>query len=67
VAVVSDTCPFFALSISKFIEEKENENEIYFKMIRTCSPSTFLEKHCICGHKMRRWEEPQTPVLENLK
>ena len=37
--------------MSKFIEGKENENEIYFKMIRTCSPSTFLDKHCICGHK----------------
>lgn len=55
---------FFALSILKFIEEKENENEIYLKIIRTCSPSTFLDKHCICGHKMRRVGRTPDPRTE---
>ena len=55
VAVVSDTCPFFALSMSKFIEGKENENEIYFKMIRTCN-----EMHAKnTSQKSRMYEDEQ--------
>ena len=52
---------------SAVAEGKNGESDVrrYLKMMRTCSPPTFLDKHCICGHKMRKVGEPQTPVLQN--